>query len=89
MIYHKAFFIGNNFLSFGWKLLTKKLLLFAIILGGAVAFTSCGKDECECTVFGTTETYTEDDLAEGENMKDACNEADAGVALFGGSCELK
>lgn len=67
----------------------KKMLLFAIVLGGAISFTSCGKDECECTIAGQTTTYTEDDLEDGQNMKDACNDADAGAQLFGGSCKLK
>jgi hypothetical protein len=70
----------------------KKVLLFAIVLGGAVAFTSCGKDECECTVGGTTTVYTEDDLESGDgSMEDACNAADAIYKAFNASdgCKIK
>jgi len=67
----------------------KKLLLFAIILGGAVAFTSCSKDECECTIAGTTTTYDEDDIDNGQSLKDACSDANVGASILGGSCEMK
>lgn len=40
ILWHKLLLIKN-------KIVMKKVLLFAIILGGAVAFTSCSKDE-EC-----------------------------------------
>ena len=54
----------------------KKVLLFAIVLGGAVAFTSCGKDECTCTIAGQTTVYTEDDVAGGGDLKEACEALD-------------
>jgi hypothetical protein len=54
----------------------KKLLLFAFIIGGSFAVMSCGKDECECTVNGTTDTFDEDDVSSG-SVSDACNAADA------------
>jgi len=56
----------------------KKVLLFAVIVGG-LAFTSCSKTECECTFLGTTVTYTEDDAEklglEGD-FKEACEKAE-------------
>ena len=68
----------------------KKILLFAIILGGAVAFTSCGGDECECTIGGNTKTYTEDDIGSGDgSLSDYCTASNAGAQLQGGSCSMK
>ena len=68
----------------------KKLLLFAVVLTGAVAFTSCGSDKCECTVGGTTTTYDEDD-ANGSDLEDACNTLDALYKISSASdgCEMK
>jgi hypothetical protein len=68
----------------------KKVLLFAIVLGGALTFTSCGSDECECTVNGVTETYTEDDAGDG-SLEDACNALDALYKITSASngCEMK
>ncbi|MCB0402171.1 MAG: hypothetical protein KDD41_08810 [Flavobacteriales bacterium] len=68
----------------------KKVLLFAVILGGAVAFTSCGKDECECTYNGQTETFNEDDV-NGGDLEEACNAADAlyKIADSSASCKMK
>ncbi len=54
----------------------KKVLLFAIVLGGAVAFTSCGSDECTCTIAGQSETFTEDDV-NGGDLEAACETLDA------------
>lgn len=51
----------------------KKLLFFAIILGG-LTFASCSKTE-ECTCSDGT-TFTEDDVA-----------SIAGVSLFEASCD--
>ena len=70
----------------------KKVLLFAVVLTGALAFTSCGSDECECTVGGVTNTYTEDDVEDGGSLEDDCNAADAAYKLLGASgdgCEMK
>lgn len=67
----------------------KKVLLFAVVLTGALAFTSCGSDECECTIAGSTTTYTEDDVEDGQSLEDACNQANVGAAILGGSCEMK
>ena len=66
-----------------------KVLLFAIILGGTVAFTSCGSDKCECTINGVTETYDEDDY-DGD-LKEACDAADAAAKIVdaSGSCSMK
>lgn len=71
----------------------KKVLLFAVVLTGAVAFTSCGSDECECTYAGQTETITEDDLpssAEG-SLEEYCDAIDALYKATGtdGSCSMK
>jgi len=57
----------------------KKLLLLTVVLGGAVVFTSCSKDECECTVAGTTTTTTEDDMPDSAtgSLSDYCTAADA------------
>lgn len=68
----------------------KKVLLFAVVLTGALAFTSCGSDECECTVGGTTTTYDEDD-ADGEDLEEACNTLDALYKISSSSdgCEMK
>ena len=62
----------------------KKVLLFAVLVAG-LGFTSCSKSDCECTVSGVTTVYTDDDLEAGENMKDACDEADA---VVGYSCKM-
>jgi hypothetical protein len=44
------------------KIIMKKMLLFTIILGATVAFTSCSKDDytctCTTTVGGSTSTST-------------------------------
>jgi len=68
----------------------KKVLLFTIVLGGAVAFTSCGSDKCECTVGGSTTTYTEDDT-DGESLEDACKTLDAlyKISSTSDGCEMK
>lgn len=64
----------------------KKVLLFALILGGTVAFTSCGSSECECTVSGTTTTTSEDDV-DGD-LEEACKAADAFLTAPD-KCEMK
>ena len=66
----------------------KKVLLFAVVVGG-LAFTSCSKSECECTVDGETTTITEDEA--GGDLEEACEAADALYKAFGvdGSCEMK
>ena len=54
----------------------KKLLLFAVILTGAVAFTSCGSKDCECTIGDTTITITEDEAKEygfEGDFEESCN----------------
>lgn len=67
----------------------KKVLLFAVVLTGALAFTSCGSDECECTVGGTTTTFTEDDIEDGDaSVEDYCNLSDALLTSPDG-CEMK
>ncbi len=58
----------------------KKVLLFAVILTGAVAFTSCSKSSCECTIAG--QTTTTDDVD-----KEDCEAADASAQIVGGSCK--
>jgi len=40
----------------------KKILLFTVILGGSLAFTSCSSDTehtCKCTISNGTVTYSE------------------------------
>ena len=61
----------------------KKLLLFAVVVG-ALAFTSCSKDECECTVNGQTSSTKDVD-------KDECDAADAAAKIVdaNGKCEMK
>ncbi len=57
----------------------KKVLLFAVILTGAVAFTSCGSKDCECTYNGTTTTISEDEASElgfEGDFEDACKADD-------------
>ena len=68
----------------------KKILLFAIVLGGLVAFTSCSKSECECVISGVSTTYTDDDKPAGEtgSLKDACNDADA-ILTAPDECKMK
>lgn len=66
----------------------KKLLLFAIIIGGSVAFTSCSKDECECTVNGETTTYNEDDTVDGQSVSEQCTAVDAALTAPD-KCEMK
>lgn len=56
----------------------KKVLLFAVVLTGALAFTSCGSDECECTAGGTTTTITEDEAEDAGfegDFKESCEAA--------------
>lgn len=56
----------------------KKVLLFAVILTGAVAFTSCGSKDCECTDNGQTYTISEDEASEfgfEGDFEEACNAA--------------
>ncbi|PCI95037.1 MAG: hypothetical protein COB15_12540 [Flavobacteriales bacterium] len=59
----------------------KKVLLFAIVVGG-LAFTSCSKSGCECTVAGTSTTT--DDVSE-----DDCKAANDVYTASGvdGSCK--
>ena len=66
----------------------KKLLLFAIIIGGSVTFTSCSKDECECTVNGVTTTYDEDDTVGDQSVSEQCTVANA-VLTAPDKCEMK
>ena len=66
----------------------KKVLLFAVVLTGALAFTSCGSDECECTIGGSTTTYTEDDIEGDGSLEDGCNAADA-LLTSPDKCEMK
>jgi hypothetical protein len=52
----------------------KKVLLFTVVLAG-LGFTSCSKDDCECTQDGITITFEEADAEElgvEGNFKDAC-----------------
>lgn len=52
-------------------------------------FAACKKDyTCECTVLGSTESTVIQDVKKSE-AKDSCDAANAVVAFFGGSCELK
>ena len=69
----------------------KKLLLLVVIVGGAIAFTSCSKKECVCTVGGVETTYTEDDMSGSGSLKDGCEAADALMKAFTASdgCEMK
>lgn len=58
----------------------KKLLLFTIILGGSIAFTSCSKSSCECTESGITLTITEEEWKDAGgtgNFSDECKESDS------------
>jgi len=66
----------------------KKVLLFAVIVCG-LAFTSCSKSDCECTIGGVTTTFNEDDRPDGEtqSIKDACNEADEDLT-GGDGCKM-
>jgi hypothetical protein len=64
----------------------KKVLLFAVVVAG-LGFTSCSKNECECTLSGTTTIYTEEDLQEGQNISDACDDANTNAQVEGGSCK--
>ena len=42
----------------------KKVLLFAVVVAG-LGFTSCSKNDCECTLDGVSTVYTLDDANEG------------------------
>ena len=53
----------------------KKVLLFAVVVGG-LAFTSCSKSACECTVLGQT-TKTDD------VSKSDCDKANDELGGFG------
>ena len=49
----------------------KRLLYVVIILGGTVAFTSCGSDQCECD---NGVTITEGDAEDsGVSLSEACD----------------
>jgi len=66
------------------QIIMKKVLLFAIVIGSMVAFTSCSKSECECTVSGQTVNY-------GEISSDECDDFES-VLKFSdpsASCSLK
>ncbi|MDB4534582.1 hypothetical protein N9242_06900 [Vicingaceae bacterium] len=56
----------------------KKVLLLTIVLGG-LAFTSCSKSECECTIAGSTVTE--------EASSSECDDADTAAKVYGGSCK--
>ena len=68
----------------------KKVLLFAVVVGG-LAFTSCSKSECECTVNGETTTYTEDDVEGGGDLEEGCNALNTLYKAFDDAdgCEMK
>lgn len=67
----------------------KKLFMVTLLAGGITAITSCKKEfTCQCTVFGFTDDTTLVDVSKSE-AKDYCDDQDAGLTLFGGSCELK
>ena len=57
----------------------KKLLLFAVIVGG-LAFTSCSKSGCECTISGVTTEYDDVD-------SDECDALDTSAQIIDGSCK--
>lgn len=63
-----------------------RLNLFCIIFLTAIVVTGCGKDECECTVAGTTTTTSEDDV-EGD-LEEACKAANA-LLTSPDICEMK
>ena len=68
-----------------------KKLLFTIVLGGLVAFTSCGKDECECVTAGLATTYTEDDIPPANSslsLKEYCTIMD-GAQQSPNKCEMR
>ncbi|PJB13817.1 MAG: hypothetical protein CO118_11850 [Flavobacteriales bacterium CG_4_9_14_3_um_filter_32_8] len=61
----------------------KKSLLFALILGGVLAFTSCADEECVCDN-GVTITQADADDS-GISLSEACDYAGTG----GASCSMK
>ncbi|PJA09930.1 MAG: hypothetical protein COX70_00385 [Flavobacteriales bacterium CG_4_10_14_0_2_um_filter_32_8] len=62
----------------------KKSLLFALIIGGTLSFTSCAKDEeCVCDN-GVTITQADADDS-GISLSEACDYAGTG----GASCSMK
>ena len=66
----------------------KKVLLFAIILGGAVAFTSCSKRsdyKCDCTSPTLTSSTTYTDYKE-EDAEAGCDSEKSTYTALGGSC---
>jgi|GEM_PF-2322428 len=66
-----------------------KKLLFKVLLLGVVAFTSCAAEKCECTVNGTTQTFTEDDISNGSTVEEACDDSDEINRAAGtGSCQM-
>lgn len=71
----------------------KKLLVLAIVLGGAMSFTACKKDyTCECTYDdgnGTTGTasYTIKDTK--KKAEDACNAYETAINGTSWKCDIK
>ncbi|GAB4251369.1 MAG: hypothetical protein Kow0079_05280 [Vicingaceae bacterium] len=71
----------------------KKLLVLAIVLGGAMSFTACKKDyTCECTYDdgnGTTATasYTYKDTK--KKAQEACDANEVSVNGTGWTCDIK
>ncbi|OFY90746.1 MAG: hypothetical protein A3K10_11075 [Bacteroidetes bacterium RIFCSPLOWO2_12_FULL_31_6] len=61
----------------------KKSLLFALILGGVLAFTSCASDE-ECVCSNATYTQSDADDA-GTTLNELCSVAKIGDS----SCSMK
>ena len=65
----------------------KYLLIFMLI--GIILFTSCASEKCECTVNGTTQTFTEDDISNGSTIEEACDDSDKiNKAAGTGSCQM-
>ena len=66
----------------------KKSLLILGVAFMAITFSSCEKEyTCECTVWGLTQSDTQE--MKKSDAEDWCAKSNTDAATWGGSCELK
>ena len=66
-----------------------KKIVFILVIGGITLITSCAKEQCECTVNGQKQTFTEDDISNGSTVEEACDDSDKLNKSAGtGSCQM-
>ncbi|MCO6500635.1 MAG: hypothetical protein J5I47_09690 [Vicingus serpentipes] len=66
-----------------------KKIVFILVVSVITLTTSCAKEQCECTVNGQTQTFTEDDISNGSTVEEACDDSDKLNKSAGtGSCKM-